>query len=121
MARILIVDDNKSLCKWIRHILEENGYDTLEAYDGEQGAKLLQEFPADLLILDIFMPKQGGISTLIQARNDYPLMKMIVISGSGESTHVDFFQIAKELGAHRILRKPFTKEALLETVRDLMH
>jgi len=121
MARILVLDDNVALCKWIRHILEENGYDTFEAYDGEQGVKLLQENPAELLILDIFMPKQGGISTMIHVRNDYPHMKMIVISGGGGSKHVDFFQMAKELGAHRLLQKPFTKEELLETVRDLLH
>ena len=121
MARILVLDDNVALCKWITHILEKNGYDTLEAYDVEQGVKLLQENHADLLILDIFMPKQGGISTLIQVRNDFPEMKMIVVSGGGGSKHVDFFQMAKDLGAHRLLQKPFTKEELLETVRDLLH
>ena len=121
MARILVLDDNVALCKWIRHILEQNGYGTLEAYDGEQGVKLLRENPAELIILDIFMPKQSGISTMIQVRNDYPHMKMIVISGGGGSKHVDFFQVAKELGAHRLLQKPFTKVALLESVRDLLH
>ena len=121
MARILVLDDNEALCTWITHILEQNGYDTVVAHDGEQGIKLLQENPADLLILDIFMPKQGGISTMIQASNDYPHMKMIVISGGGGSKHVDFFQMAKELGAHRLLQKPFTQEELLETVRELLH
>ena len=120
MARILIVDDNVHLCKWIRHSLEQKGYEVYEAYDGEQGMDFLRENPTELVIIDIFMPKQGGISTMMQVRSDFPAMKMIVISGGGGTKHVDFLEMARELGANRILQKPFSSKELLDTVQELL-
>jgi CheY-like chemotaxis protein len=120
MARILVVDDNVALCKWIRQLLEQQGYEIFEAYDGEQGMKFLRENHAELVIIDIFMPKQGGISTMIQVRSDFPYMKMIVISGGGGAKHLDFLQMARELGAHRILQKPFASKELLDAVQELL-
>jgi DNA-binding response OmpR family regulator len=120
MARILIVDDDVHVCKWIRQFFEQQGYEVFEAHDGEQGIKILRENHADLVIIDIFMPKQGGISTMMQVRSDFPGMKMIVISGGGGAKHLDFLEMASELGAHRILQKPFSSKELLDTVQELL-
>ena len=58
--RVLIVDDEKNIVNILKFNLQKEGYDTLEAYDGEAGLQLaLQENP-DLILLDVMLPKMIG-------------------------------------------------------------
>ena len=75
--RVLIVDDEKNIVNILKFNLQKEGYDTLEAYDGEAGLQLaLQENP-DLILLDVMLPQMNGFDvcrTLRQERNNVPVI-----------------------------------------------
>ena len=62
--KILVIDDDKTFQKTIRDTLEPLGFIVAEAYDGEEGLKKLKKEKPDLIMLDIVMPKLGGIEFL---------------------------------------------------------
>lgn len=119
MARVLVIEDDKNLRKYVRQVLKIEKHEVVEAADGAAGMEMLRAKPVDLVITDIFMPKQDGISTIMELQSDFPEVKIIVISGGGRLESVDFFELAAKLGAHQILQKPFTMEEMLEAVRRL--
>ena len=64
MKKILIVDDDKTFQKIIKDTLEPLGYIVVEAYDGEEGLKVVKKEKPNLILLDIVMPKMGGMEFL---------------------------------------------------------
>ncbi len=81
-ARILIIDDDKQLVERYQDILDRAGYETDYAYDGKEGLKKLKQLKADAVILDLKMPKMGGVEVLEAIRDDASLKetKVLVIS-----------------------------------------
>jgi len=120
MARILIMDDDDRFRKMLREMLEVAGYEVLEAPDGEVGTKLYREDPADLIILDIFMPEKEGIETVIELKRDFPDVKIIAISAGGRLGRLDYLDEAKALGALKSLAKPFDRQEMLEAIDELL-
>lgn len=120
MARILIIDDEEPVRLYLRSILEREGYKVIEACDGKSGLQLYRQDPADLIITDIFMPEKEGLGTIRELKRDYPGVKIIAISGGGKTSNLDFLPMAKKLGALRALNKPFTKQEILDTVKELL-
>jgi len=120
MARILIVDDDEKFRKMFRQMLERAGHEVIEAHDGEVGTKLYREDPADLIILDIFMPEKEGIETIIELKRDFPDVKIIAISAGGRMERLDYLNKAKTLGALKSFAKPFDRQEMLEAIRELL-
>jgi len=120
MARILIMDDDDRFRKMLREMLEVAGYEVLEAPDGEVGTKLYREDPADLIILDIFMPEKEGIETVIELKRDFPDVKIIAISAGGRMGQLDYLDKAKSLGALKSLAKPFDRQEMLDAIEELL-
>ena len=112
MARILIIDDDVQILKLLRKILEYEGYDVVDAVDGNKGLKLYREDPTDLVITDIIMPEKEGIETIIDLRREFPEAKIVAMSGGGQP----YLHMAKGLGAMHTLSKTFGKEELLEAI-----
>jgi CheY-like chemotaxis protein len=121
MARILIIDDEAELRTTLRELLEAQGYEVIEASDGREGLRHYVGAPADLVLTDLFMPGQEGMETISALRQINPQVKIIAMSGGGQTGRMDFLQIASVLGAERTLQKPFRMQTLLEAVRDLTH
>ena len=120
MAHIMVIDDEREIRSLIRTALEEKGYSVKEASNGREGARLYRENPADVLIVDIFMPEQEGLETLLDIRRDFPDAKCIVMSGGGLSSSFDYLHHAKAFGAKRIFVKPFAVRDMLRAVDDLL-
>ncbi len=120
MARILIVDDDQQVRTVFRRILENAGYDIDEASDGIMAARRYRDQPADLIILDIIMPEQEGLGTIIELRRQNPSVKIIAISGGGRMDAEDYLSTARKLGASSSLEKPVTTAALLSEVESLL-
>ncbi|MBA4323366.1 MAG: Fis family transcriptional regulator, partial [Odoribacter sp.] len=80
---ILIVDDEKSICKSLGSILIDEGYEILTAGSGEEAMKVIEEDPPQLVILDIWLPGIDGIETLKMIKSRYPQIRVIMISGHG--------------------------------------
>ena len=121
MARILIIDDEEQVRLYLRKMLETEGYEVVDAPDGKVGLRLYRQNPADLIIMDIFMPEKEGLGTIRELRRDYPEVKIIAISGGGKISTLDFLPIAKRLGALRTLAKPFTRQELLDAVQEVLN
>ena len=81
IKNILVVDDEISIRRLLAKALESDGYDVIEASDGEEGMKLFRENPADLIITDIVMPKKGGHDFINEILEEFPDVKIIAISG----------------------------------------
>lgn len=117
MATILIVDDEKSIRKTLREILEYEKYQVDEAADGQEGLKKIQENTYDAVLLDIKMPKMDGMELLAKAQEENPDMPVIMISGHGTiDTAVD----AVKGGAFDFIAKPPDLNRLLITVRNAL-
>jgi DNA-binding response OmpR family regulator len=120
MTKILVIDDDNGVRDFLRRALEGARYDVAEADNGERGLSRFRDSPADLVVTDILMPRKEGIETIVEFRRLYPAVKIIGISGGGDTGFMDFLQAARQMGADEVLRKPFRARALVETVAGLL-
>lgn len=120
MSRILIMDDDDRFRKMLREMLEVAGHEVVDAPDGKIGTKLYREDPADLIILDIFMPEKEGIETVIELKRDFPDVKIIAISAGGRMGQFDYLERAKTFGALKSFAKPFDRREMLEAIDECL-
>ena len=113
MAKILIVDDDATLGEFIRRGLEKAGHEPAFVNDAYAALDRMSRRPFDVLLPDIAMPEMDGISLALKASNDYPRIRIILISGYAEER-----ERAHNLDAliQGLLAKPFTLETLEATI-----
>jgi two-component system nitrogen regulation response regulator NtrX len=117
MASILIIDDEKSIRNVLKDILQHEGYQVEEAPDGEQGLKLFQSKPFDLVLCDIKMPKMDGMEVLQQIMAINTEIPVIMISGHGS---IENAVEAVKKGAYDFISKPPDLNRLLITLRNAL-
>ncbi len=117
MARILIVDDESSIRKTLREILEFEKYEVNEAADGLDCLVKLKKHKYDVLIMDIKMPKMDGMEALERVQLLAPDTPVIMISGHA---NIDTAVEAVKVGAFDFISKPPDLNRLLITVRNAM-
>lgn len=117
---VLIVDDNSDLRSFIKIVVEQGGFEARTAADGERALDLQRAHPVDVLITDIFMPERDGIELIHQFKSAFPRVKIIAMSGGSRVSRRDYLPLAADIGADRVLRKPFAGDALLEMLHDLV-
>jgi DNA-binding response OmpR family regulator len=120
MTRILVIDDEPSVRELLSVMLTEEGYEVVEAADGEAGMRLFRENPADLVITDLIMPEKEGIETIMDLRRNFPDVKIIAMSGGGIIHAEDYLGMARGVGAHCVFEKPFGVSDLLKAVHQLL-
>jgi DNA-binding response OmpR family regulator len=120
MARILIIDDDVEFGIFLQEILEHAGYEVVVAHNGREGVADYEAMSIALVITDILMPEQEGLETIALLRRINPQLKIIAMSGGGQTGRLDFLYVAATLGVQRTLHKPFTRQELLEAVGDLI-
>ena len=113
MPRILVIDDNAAIRELLRFLLEEEGYEVIEAADGAEGLQRYQAAPADLVITDLQMPGMDGLELLQALRRMVPTPVLMAISGDQEA-----LTQAKRFTPHTFA-KPLPLEQVLEAVRTL--
>ena len=117
---ILLVEDEPMIRTMCMRVLFDNGYKVLEAANGEEALRLVQNHPAgmiDLLLSDVVMPRMGGIELATQLRKARPEIKILLTSGyTDESPNLAGSQ--NEIMA--FLPKPFLPSALLSQVREVL-
>jgi CheY-like chemotaxis protein len=116
-VRIVIADDDPGVRALLCAVLEGAGYFVIEAAEGASAIQALQNHQADLLITDLVMPGQEGIETIRTAKQNWPDLKIVAISGA---FYGQFLRTAEVLGAKAVLQKPIRPEDLLRTVRDVL-
>lgn len=113
---ILVADDDPQVQNLIREILEGEGFQTVMAEDGERAVKLVLERRPALVILDIMMPRMDGYTALARLRGHPATRDIPAIILTGETEPL-YHGLSGGLGAVAHLTKPFSPEALIETVR----
>ena len=118
MSSVLVVDDEDAVRRLIRETLGQAGYQVSEARDGKEGLLSYRQTPADLVIMDILMPDQDGLESILTLRREFPAAKVIAITGGSDMIGIlNFLDVAKMLGARRTLQKPFDMNHLLDAVQ----
>lgn len=116
MATILIIDDDESILRPLRRILESQGHDVVEATDGGTALRRFAGHPTDLVVTDIFMPEMDGIEFIMRVKEAFPEARVIAMSGGGRLPMENVLGAAEKLGAEAVLEKPFTVDEVLAAV-----
>ena len=119
MIRILVVDDEKPVREAMALLLKQEGYRVVVAECGHTAVSAIEAFTFDLVIVDIFMPGMNGLETIDILRQDAPEVPIIVMSGyaaGSGATGPDFFREAVDRGATCCLRKPFSRDQLVDAI-----
>jgi DNA-binding NtrC family response regulator len=117
MAKILIIDDEKSIRYTLREILEYEKYQVEEAKDGEEGLEFLTKNDYDVVLCDIKMPKMDGIELLAKAVELGKETQFIMISAHG---NIETAVEATKKGAFDFIQKPPDLNRLLLTIRNAL-
>ncbi|MBP1654021.1 MAG: winged-helix transcriptional response regulator [Bacteroidetes bacterium] len=115
--RILVVEDEKKVARFIQQALEEERYTVDVAFDGEEGERLALEQPYDLLVLDVMLPKKSGIELTRAHRAGGRSTPILMLTAK---TAVDDRVEGLDSGADDYLTKPFAVAELLARVRSLL-
>ncbi len=117
--RILVVDDDESLRRVTQVQLEQAGFATTTAADGDEALKLLQQSPPDLVISDLKMPGMSGLELLRRIRKEYPDILVVMLTAFGS---VESAVECMKAGAYDYITKPVHADELeLVAKRSLEH
>ena len=114
MHKVLVIDDEESVCSSLSSVLEDEGFEVYRALDGKEGLALFDRERPRIVFIDVWMPEMDGLEVLQKIREKAsPDTVLIVISGHGTiSTAVE----AVKMGAHDFLEKPLSIEKVLEVI-----
>jgi len=115
--KILIIEDEEILMNLLQRKLIQEGYDVVVARDGDEGLKLMKETSPDLILLDILMPRMGGIEVMeaMQKDSDLKNIPVVIISNSGQPVEIDK---AQKLGAKDwLIKTEFDPREVVEKVK----
>ncbi|MCO6411749.1 MAG: response regulator [Thiogranum sp.] len=115
--RILIVDDDPDLCKLLQRYLSEQGFVVTGARDAAAMDASLASAVPDLLILDLMLPGEDGLSIARRLRSSHPALPILMLSARGDE--VDRI-VGLEVGADDYLAKPFNPRELLARIRAVL-
>lgn len=113
--KVLHADDSEFLRMMVKDILNSQGFEVVQAVDGDECMTMLHEEKPDILLLDINMPG-NGLEILAKAKEAYPELPVLMLSALADDKTVKKTQ---QLGAAGFVAKPFQAEALLEHLRSV--
>ena len=121
MARVLVIDDDKSVCAAIEALLRYQDCIAILAESGSVGARTFEDSQFDLVMVDIFMPGMDGLETIKGFRERAPTVPIVAMSGfrfrnSCMAPAPDFLGMAIKLGATYCLQKPFGPQQLMAAI-----
>lgn len=114
MVNILVCDDDKEIVDAIAIYLEQEGYQIIKAYDGEEAIRLLKENEVHLLIIDVMMPKLDGIHATLKIR-EVSSIPIIILSAKTEDADKI---LGLNIGADDYVAKPFNPLELVARVKS---
>jgi DNA-binding response OmpR family regulator len=118
--KILVIDDEAGSRCLVENALLFDGHQVLVAANGVSGMRLMRQEQPDIVVTDILMPDQDGLGIIRSLRQEFPMVKIIAISGGGTVGGLDLLVAAGRLGADATLAKPFVPEELSESVNRLV-
>ena len=115
--RIMIVDDDPGIRRALHILLSRAGYQVTQARDGIEALRLWRDKGGDLVITDLHMPEKDGIQTIVELQSHTPGIRIIAMSGGGQTKRLDLLGNATMLGAVFTIEKPFTLNEMMSVVR----
>ncbi len=130
MQRILVIDDEHDVGDGIKRVLDSAGF-SVRVVDNATDAMLeLKRLAADVVITDIIMPRVNGVEAIECIVREFPMVRIIAISGGGNFdvtgyqpaaiTTTAYLAAAKRAGAHCLLTKPFESRELIAAVNQVI-
>ena len=120
MGNILIIEDDVEVRELLTIILKRAGHTVTEAGDGRDGIHAFRTNQIDLIITDLIMPRQEGLETIVQLRQEFPNLKIIAISGGNPGGKNNYLQAARLCGASKTFIKPFENAEIIAAVAELL-
>jgi DNA-binding response OmpR family regulator len=117
--RVLVVDDEPNIVMSLRFLMEREGFEVEVAPTGEQALEALEKSPADLVLLDVMMPKLDGFEVCQRIRGN-PLWagtKIVMLTAKGREVERDK---GLALGADEYVTKPFSTRDLVAQVKEML-
>lgn len=120
MAKILVVDDEPAIRRFVCKILEARNHTVFSAEDGRAGLELAQKEVPDVMVLDINLPKLSGLKVCKALKSDEETKKIGIILITAAYTSVADASEGEDCGADEYVIKPFLREVLLHNVERLL-
>lgn len=115
MTRLLVVDDEKEICEFLKSFFEEREYTVFVANSGKQAIEEIKKINPQVVLLDIKMPEMDGVQALREIKSHYPKMKVIMVTAIETR---DKIEECLRLGADNYITKPLSLEYLENDVRE---
>ncbi len=119
-VHVLVIEDHDDTRDVLDILLRTQGYDVTLARDGEDGLDQYRARAADIVLVDVFMPRKNGIDTIRELMRDDPNAVCIAMSADGDPLRRNALDIAREAGARLTLRKPIEPWVLLRVLEGVV-
>jgi DNA-binding response OmpR family regulator len=118
MARILVIDDDKSIVDLMRYMLAKDGHQVSIAQDGKAGLAMAQQEKPDLIILDVMMPEVDGFTVSGSLFKDAALRRIPILILTAKGSTRDIFELVPNVKEY--MQKPFDPADLLKNIKKLL-
>ena len=115
--KVMFIDDSKTIRRTAVALLKKEGYEVVTAVDGYQALSAVVEQKPDIIFVDIMMPKLDGYETCMLIKNNQNFKNTPIIMLSSKDSLFDRAK-GRVVGSEQYLTKPFTKEELLNAIKD---
>jgi DNA-binding response OmpR family regulator len=116
--RVLLVEDERHIVESLSFVLEREGFEVAAAGDGESAIEALRARRPDVLVLDVMLPRLGGLEVLKLVRAEATLRTLPVVVLTARGRPHDR-RMAEEIGVEAFMTKPFANQDVVEAVRRL--
>lgn len=118
--RVLIIEDNTSLLRHIASWLASAGALVQATAEGARGLQAFRDAAPDLVVTDIIMPDREGIEIILEMKARRPDTPILAISGGGRIAATEILDLARRLGADRVLAKPFQRDDIVRRAAEML-
>lgn len=115
MKQLLVVDDEKEICEFLKVFFEEREYNVVTALSGQEALDAINHVRPQVVLLDIHMPGMDGMTVLKKIKETYPDIKVIMVTALETQEKIEE---AMRLGADNYITKPLSLEYLEKDVQE---
>ncbi len=116
--KVCVIEDDPLLLRHLEDMLERMDYQVMTAETVDEGLDIVRHWSPDAVLVDILMPDRDGLNFIMDTRHLRETMRVVAMTGGGRLGPGPILQMASGLGAHAVLTKPFTAEALADALCD---
>jgi DNA-binding NtrC family response regulator len=118
---ILVADDEDSIRSLLEHFLKSAGHQVVVVGNAREACEAMTKTKFDLVITDVLMPEGDGLDLITELKKVQPTARILAISGGGRYLEgSDYLKLAKGLGAHGAMMKPFTWQQLQDAINEVL-